>query len=233
MTTRFRPPSVTGLQAVRDEDRLRALTEARQAAYAEGQAKGRAEGRAEGLAEGNAATTAALGPELAELRENIAKRDRRVGVAEALRAVLAARETDLEALQRATGDVVAQALRTLFPVLLATSAGGEIVALLSTALTEREPEALVLRGHPDTLAMFAAETTTPRDGSRVRMQPAPDMAPGEAEIGWTGGGIRFDPAALMARVADVLAPSAPALHAAAIDEAAARNDPSYTAETVQ
>jgi len=127
------------------------------------------------------------------LRENIAKRDRRIGVADALRQVLAARDTDRASIERATRETAAAALQTLFPTLLARAAGAEIAALLADALTERAPETLTLRAHPDTLATVAMDTAAERDAGRLALAAIDDMPFGTAEIAWTGGGLTFDP----------------------------------------
>ncbi len=102
------------------------------------------------------------------------------------------------------GKVAATALQALFPTLLATAAGAEIAVMLADVLAERAPETLILRAHPDTLATIAAETADERDAGRLIPEPAPDMAFGAAEAAWNGGGITFDPAALLARVTAVL-----------------------------
>jgi hypothetical protein len=72
-------------------------------------------------------------------------------------------------------------------------------------LAERAPETLILRAHPDTLATIAAETAAEREAGRLTPEPVPDMKFGVAEAAWNGGGITFDPAALLTRVTSVLA----------------------------
>ena len=118
-------------------------------------------------------------------------------------------------------ETAAVALRTLFPTLLASAAGLEIATLLADALAERAPEALVLRAHPDTLATIAAETAAEQDRGRLTLCAAPEMPFAAAEVCWTGGGMTFDPGALLARVTSLLAdqtgtaslPEAPSLKA--------------------
>jgi flagellar biosynthesis/type III secretory pathway protein FliH len=205
MSRRFHPPPLARFYAAADADQTCALTETRQQGFAEGHAEGMRDGHAAGVAEGAAQARAALQPELDVLRETLAKRDRRVGVADALRQVLAARGDDLAALEGAMREAVAAALQTLFPTLLAAAAGTEIAAVLADALTERTPEALVLRAHPDTLATVAGETAAEREAGRLTLAAAPNMPFGVAEIAWAGGGVTFDPEALLARVRSVLA----------------------------
>jgi flagellar biosynthesis/type III secretory pathway protein FliH len=210
MSLRFRPPPLAGFYSAPDVDNTDALTEARQEGFAEGRTHGMREGHAAGLAEGVEKTRAALQPELDALRETSAKRDRRVGVADALRQVLAARDVDLAVLENAFREAAVAALQKLFPTLLASAAGTEIAALLADALTERTSETLMLRAHPETLATVAAETATERESGRVTVTVIPSMPFGAAEIAWIGGGITFDPVALLARVTSVLAAPASA-----------------------
>jgi len=209
MTRTFRPPPLAVFYAPPDAELARAQAETRDQGFAEGHAKGLREGHEAGFAEGVAEARAALQPELDGLRESSAKRDRRVGVADALRQVLAARDTDLAALERELRETAATALQTLFPTLLQAAVGGEITALLAGALTERSPEALILRAHQDTLDTIAVETAAEREAGRLVLDPVPAMAFGVAEVAWTGGGITFDPAALLARVTTVLAAAPP------------------------
>jgi hypothetical protein len=210
MSRRFLPPPLAGFYAVTGADQRSIADEARQQGFVEGRAHGLNEGHAAGLAEGAAETKTALQPELEALREASAKRDRRVGVLDALRQVLTARETDLGALETSMREAAAAALGTLFPSLLTCAAGKEIIAILGAALTERAPEALMLRAHPDTLATVAAETAVEREDGRLIMAAAPAMPFGQAEVSWTGGGVTFDPTALLARVTSVLATIPPA-----------------------
>jgi hypothetical protein len=208
MSRRFLPPPLVGFYPSAEADQTRSLVESREQGFAEGHSAGRERGYEAGFMEGAAETRAALQPELDVLRESSGNRERRVGVADALRRVLAAREADLAAVERASREVAAAALHALFPTLLATAAGTEISAILADVLAERAPETLILRANPDTLATIAAETAGDRKAGRLTPEPAPDMAFGVAEAAWNGGGITFDPAALLARVAAVLQLSA-------------------------
>src|SRR4051794_20349887 len=165
MTVPFRPPPLAGFYAGcgtglpgTDEgtDHTAALIRAREEGFAEGRALGREEGHASGLSEGEAQTRDAIKPELNALHELNAKHGRYDAVAQALRLVLEARATDRAALESDVRGVIAAMLRRLFPLLLSRAAGGEIAALLGEALTERAPERLTLRAHPETLASVAA-----------------------------------------------------------------------------
>jgi hypothetical protein len=205
MSRRFLPPPVTGFYALPEVDHAQTLAETRDQGYAEGRSAGQKQGYEAGFMEGAAEARAALQPELDALRETSGNRERRVGVADELRRVLAARDADLATVERASREVATAALQALFPTLLATAAGAEIAALLADVLTERAPETLTLRAHPDTLATIAAETAAERETGRLTPEAAPDMSFGLAEAAWSGGGITFDPAALLARVISVLA----------------------------
>lgn len=204
MSRRFHPPPLAGFYASAEADHAQTLAETRDRAFAEGHGAGLKQGYDAGFMEGAAEARAALQPELDALRESSGNRERRVGVADALRRVLAARDADLATVERASRELAAAALQALFPTLLATAAGAEIAAMLAEVLAERAPETLIVRAHPDTLATIAAETAAERDAGRLTPEPAPDMAFGAAEAAWNGGGITFDPAALLARVTAVL-----------------------------
>jgi hypothetical protein len=205
VSRRFHPPPLAGFYASPEADQAQTLAETRDLGFAEGHSAGMQKGYESGFMEGAAETRAALQPELDALRESSGNRERRVGVADALRRVLAARDTDLAAVERASREVAVAALQALFPTLLAKAAGAEIAAMLADALAERAPETLILRAHPDTLATIAAETATERATGRLTPEALPDMPFGAADAVWAGGGITFDPAALLARVTSVLA----------------------------
>jgi hypothetical protein len=205
MSRRFRPPPLTGFYAAQEVDEAQTLAELRNQGFADGHSAGLKQGYEAGFMEGAAESRAALQPELDVLRESSGNRERRIGVADALRRVLGARDADLAAVERASREVTTAALQALFPTLLAAAAGAEIAVLLADVLAERAPERLILRAHPDTLATIAAETAAEREAGRLVPEPVPDMAFGVAEAAWNGGGITFDPASLLARVTSVLA----------------------------
>lgn len=106
--------------------------------------------------------------------------------------------------------MLAAALEALFPALLARAAGGEVLALLADALTERATETLTLRAHPDTLAAAQADGFPALPGTgQLRLLPDPAMPSGQAEAAWADGGLLYDPAALKARVLAILGAPAP------------------------
>ena len=216
MSLRFRPPPLAGFYAGGDADHAAALVEAREQGFAEGHATGLLEGRAAGLADGATQARDELLPELDALQESSAKRIRYDAVAQSLQRLIGERASDLAALESAVREVATAALRTLFPVLLNRAAGAEIAAILADALAERAPETLILRAHPDTLAAVAAETAGASGKDRLKLAPDPNRAFGMVEIGWTGGGLTFDPAALLSHVTAALAagstpPTAPSM----------------------
>jgi flagellar biosynthesis/type III secretory pathway protein FliH len=205
MTARFRPPPLARFYAGDGADHAAALIQAREEGFAEGRALGAREGHTAGRAEGETQTRDAMGPELDALYKSSAKRERYDAVADALRHLITQREADLAAREILVRDVAIAALRTLFPVLLSHAAGPEIAALLAAAVNERGHETLTLRAHPDTLAAVASETASAADDGRLILAPDERRAFGAVEIGWTGGGLTFDPDALLAQVASALA----------------------------
>jgi hypothetical protein len=126
-------------------------------------------------------------------------------VAESLRELLAARDEDQRALEATARGALAAALSTVFPTLLGLVAGREIAALLADTLTERATDTLTLRAHPATIAAVQAEGPA-LDAERLTMVPDPASAPGVAALAWSGGGVNFDPAALLDRVTAILRP---------------------------
>ncbi len=208
MNRRFRPPPLAGFYVAEGDDHNRALAEAREQGYAVGYAQGLLEGHEAGAEEATAATREALRPELDGLRETCAQGEAHGAVADALRRLLAARQSDLASLELGVRQIVAVVIETLFPTLLATAIGTEITALVADALAERGAEVLTLRAHPDTLAATAAETATEVQDGRLVLAPDPTQPFGVAEVAWNGGGISFNPSALLTSVRSVLTGSA-------------------------
>ena len=101
-----------------------------------------AKGHAAGLREGETAANAAHQTELAALQEISAKHQATLAVTTALEQVLDARSADRQTLEDATRIGIVAVLRMLFPTLLEQTAGQEIAALLTEALTDRAPETL-------------------------------------------------------------------------------------------
>ncbi|MDJ0390352.1 hypothetical protein QMO56_19755 [Roseomonas sp. E05] len=207
----FQPPSLLALVAEEDgsaaarlraEERIRAtaLEAGRQRGLEEGLERGRAEGQAAGRAEAERA-----------LQAEMTQRSRQgaAAAAAALEALLARRAEDRRLLDTDQRAAVVAVLEALFPVLLARAAGGEVVALLAAALTERAADTITLRAHPDTLAAAQAEGFPGEPhAERIRLLPDDTMPPGQAEAAWTDGGLVYDPAALRAQVLAILGASA-------------------------
>jgi len=181
------------------------------------------EGHAVGLQAGEAEARAVCAAELAALHADLARRDARLCVGEALHALLAARDEDQRNLEDAVRATISAALTTLFPTLLRQAAGQEIAALLADALTDRPTDTLTLRAHPETIAAVQAESLAAADTARLTLVPDPMLAPGAATLSWSAspapaiptaaapgiaaaGGVTFDPAALLARVTAILRP---------------------------
>lgn len=206
MSRRFVPPAVAVLAESPDADFARAMAGAREEAFAEGREAGLKEGYAAGQREGHEVASAAYQTELAELEQKFAKQQAILTITTALEQVLAARAGDLRDLEDATRATIVEALRLIFPSLLEHSAGQEVAALVTAALTDRAAEQLVLRANPATLRLAAIDELPGEQAARLTMQEASDMALGAAEIVWTGGGLTLDPAALQARATAILLP---------------------------
>jgi hypothetical protein len=203
MSRPFIPPAVAALGEGPAAEQARAVMRAREAGYADGHAAGLREGHDAGAAEGAAQARASADVEIAALRAARRGEDAAGAVTVALERVLAVRRADLDALETATRAAVTAALRTLLPCLLGSAAGQEVAALAAAALTEREEAALTLRASPDTIAALPGGPDP-----RLIVLPDPAMGRGAADIGWTGGGLRFDPETLLRRVTALLDPYA-------------------------
>ncbi len=217
MSRRFIPPAVAIFAGGTDAAFAAAVARAREEGFMEGRLHGLQEGHAAGRLEGETRVRETLQAELDALRTNYAKLDQQNLVSAALDRVLAARAADLAALDLAARTAITAGLRTVFPVLLACSAGMEVEALLQAALTERPDETLRLRAHPDTLAAVTGDARGALpDAARVTLVADPSLATGAAEIAWTGGGLTFDPASLLEHVAAMLGAVPPSPAAAPI-----------------
>jgi hypothetical protein len=205
----FIPPAINALRpfmllnsevADNGED----LTPASDPGFIEGHACGLLEGRLAGQRESEARAREAFDAERAALQEKLAKLEAAESVADALNRLLGTRDTAERALEDAARFVLVSALRTLFPVLLASAAGAEISALIGKALAVRTPGTLGLRANPNTLAGLAGAAP---DG--LALTPDASLAPGAAELSWSGGGLSFDPADLLERITALLSPAHP------------------------
>lgn len=206
MNRRFIPPALAAFgNSSRPEVALE-LVRARDAGFAEGSAAGHAKGYAAGLADGEAKAREACAAELVRLEHRAASQVAVVAVARALDEISARHQADLRALDDASREAVVTALGTLFPLLSNTTAGAEIAALTVEALTARAPEMLTLRAAPETLAAVLAEGAADPDRQRLTLIPDDSCEPGAAALAWCGGGLTFDPPALLRRISALLAP---------------------------
>ncbi len=209
MSRRFIPPALEAFDSGVHPDTALALNQAREAGYVEGHAAGQAAGFAAGRAEGEAAARTAAEAELGRLRVLAAGKAATVAVLAAIDALAEQRAADRLALETATRSVLVTALETLFPLLRDVAAGAEIAALTNAALTERGSETLSLRAAPATLSAVLAEGLADPGSGRLTLVPDQNCPPGQAMLAWFGGGLTFDPADLLRRVTDLLAPFPP------------------------
>jgi len=206
MSRRFIPPAVAAFGDGPEADFARIVAQAREEGFAEGRNAGFEAGREAGLSEGRSAADAQHEANLALLQQKSAKNQATLAVTTALGQVLTARTSDLLALEDAARTAIVATLRALFPTLMEQAAGQEIAALLAEALTERAPEALMLRAHPATLRSVAAHDLPGGHAASLTMLDDATMSLGVAEIIWTGGGLTFDLAAMHERVVAILSP---------------------------
>jgi flagellar biosynthesis/type III secretory pathway protein FliH len=205
MSRRFIPPTVGGI--LRDGPRSEEafdLARVREEAYAEGLRVGRHEGHAIGLRQGEERAAEIYQVELQRLCAEYAKQHGIEVVLAALRDLLAAHEQTRREVEDEARAAISSALRVLFPVLLAQTAGQEIAGLIGDALCERGIEALTVRADPETIASIRDQGLTEAD--TLTLLPDPAMKPGTAVATWSAGGLSFDPAALLEQVAGILHP---------------------------
>lgn len=204
MNRRFIPPAVDTLCEGPQSEAAYEAARAREEGYAEGLRIGRHEGHAVGLRQGEQQAAQAHQAELEKLRGAYARQHTIEILLTALQELLAAREETRRELEAAARAAISSALRVLFPVLLAQAAGQEIAALIGDALAERGIERLTLCADQETIASVKDQGLT--EGDTLTLLPDPAMKPGTAVATWSGGGLSFDPAALLEQVAAILCP---------------------------
>lgn len=203
---RFVPPALDALRPNHSGEIDAEADRIREGGFAEGHALGMREGRLAGIREGEARARQEVQAELAELRGRFAKQDAAGRLAEAVERMLADREEADRDLEESARAAMTAALRLLFPALLASAIGPEVVAVVREALVARAPETLNLRAHPDTLALVARADLPQEAAGRLTLSPDATLEHGAVVIAWSGGGLSFDPAALLERVAGILSP---------------------------
>jgi flagellar biosynthesis/type III secretory pathway protein FliH len=178
----------------------------RNAAYDVGFEAGRREGHAAGFAAGEAQARAIGDVEIARLHAMLDEQIACNSVADALTQLLAARHDDLRLIEQEMRSAVAAALDILFPSLMAQAAGAEITALIDQALTARAFEEIRVRASVETIAAVTARGLPEAGSTRLTLVSDADHPSGAADIAWTGGGLTFDPAALLRTVTDAISP---------------------------
>lgn len=206
MTRRFIPPAIEAFGDGPKAEAARNIAAARDAAYVEGRDVGWQQGHAAGFRDGEASARKVCEAELSALRAEFARRDCGLRVAEALQLLLTAREEDQRGLETSMRTAIIAALQTLFPAFLDAAAGREVATLLADTLAERTADTLTLHAHPDMVAAVEAENLAPEAAARLTLVPDATLAHGAAILEWAGGGVAFDPAALLERVAMILRP---------------------------
>ncbi|HEX2940348.1 MAG TPA: hypothetical protein VHO91_04815 [Rhodopila sp.] len=191
ISRRFIPPAI---DALREGPRYEAACEraqAREDGFTEGLRAGREEGYAAGVRQGEEQATAAYQIELSKLHAEYARQHTIEVILGALQQLLHSREETRLALEAAARAVIQSALRSLFPVLLASAAGQEIAALIEETVRERGTIGVTVRAHPDTIASVRDQGLA--DSETLTLLPDASVAPGTAIATWSGGGLSFEP----------------------------------------
>jgi hypothetical protein len=207
MMRRFIPPPIQAFDLSAGAGEQDVLGPVRDAAHEVGYEAGHREGRIAGLAEGEARALAVSGPEVARLQSLLDEQTACNSVAHALAQLLAARDADRRKLEMETRQAIAAALDVLFTSLMSLTIGAEIVALVEEALTARAPEEITVRASAETIAAVAARGIPDGGSTRVTLLPTADQPYGAVDIIWSGGGLTFDPTALLRKVAEFITPN--------------------------
>ena len=199
----FMPPPLASLGLGGDANGHGADQRQVQAAFQAGRAQGLEEGRAQGRKEGLAAGQQ---QGLSQAEAHSAERERQGlgALNNALASLLANREADRQAMDAAGRAALAALLDLVAPTLLASGLGAELQAVLAEALERRGTDKVTLRAHPKTLAALPPGAAA-APAEQLHLLPDTAMAPGTAEASWQGGGLLFNPPALLARMRAILA----------------------------
>ncbi len=213
----FIPPTLRSFELPATADPVDQHAPVRAEAYTDGYNAGLHDGHAAGMAEGQALVRASADAELARMRGLLDEQGARQAVAAALARLTGQRDSDLAAMAEAARTAMAEALQQVFPVFLRSAMGAEVATLVTEAAAARAPEQLTLRAAQATLDAVLAQDLPEAQRARITLVAVPDRPPGWAEIAWTGGGLTFDPDALLWQVSDILSPSQPVAKDAAND----------------
>ena len=209
MMRRFMPPSLRSfdpppvLPETNDRDPVR------DAIFHEGYVAGQHAGFTAGVAEAEEKARIELERQAALMRAELDERLAHDAAAIAFEKLLAQRAADLRGLEHEVREAIAAALTLLFPTMFEHAAGQELIALIGDALTARTPEHITVKASPETITAITALPLPDAAADRLTLTPDPTLGFGVAEIAWAGGGLTFDPAALLTSVAAAIAPAPP------------------------
>ena len=199
----FVPPPVQSFAPPSPVEETNQLDTARNVGFQEGYLAGQRAGHAEGVAEGERLARERFNQEAAELRETIETLSSCNTVAGALAQLMEARNADRRMLELDTRAAMITALEIIFPTLIMHGSGPELVALIGDALTTRAGEQISVLAAPETIEAIKAQGLPESETARLSLVEDPDMAAGEARIGWSGGGLNFDPTSLLQQITEI------------------------------
>lgn len=202
---RFVPPPIDAFDPFSAVGDPNVYGPVRNAAYEAGFYAGSRAGRAAGLAEGEALSRVASTEEIDRLRVLLQEQTARNSVTDAITQLLAARDADRQLLEQHLRSAVSVAMATLFPSLMSMAIGYEIVALIDQALAARTPENITIRASAETIGAITARGLPQTGSSRVTLLPDANYSDA-IDVAWTGGGMTFDPAALLHSVNETISP---------------------------
>jgi hypothetical protein len=202
---RFVPPAIESFDPALTGGEVDRAANARDAAYSEGFLAGQRAGRIEGFAEGEAQARAGWDEEVSIWRARLDEVNACNSVSNGLAQLMMARDADRLAVDEGARAAIAASLEVLFPLLMAHSLGAELSDLIDKAVMARSKEEIVVRASAETIAAITAQGLPEGSAGRVKLRAIPDYPADKADIAWVGGGLTFDPDALLRRVTSMIA----------------------------
>ena len=202
----FFPPQIQTFDTYSSDGDSDPIGPVRNAAYEVGYEAGWRAGHSAGFAEGETQARSASASEIVRLNAMLDEQQACSNVSDVLHDLLSYRDADRRQIWHETRSATATALDVLFPTLMAQTVGAEIVVLIDEALNARISEGIAVRASPETIEAIRSLGLSEHASARVTLHPDPGQPFGVADIAWTGGGMTFDPQALLRRVTEAVSP---------------------------
>jgi len=203
---RFMPPSIRSFDSQSSGGSAALLAPIREAAFRDGYSEGQRVGHAAGVTDGAAQARAEMEETIAILRAALDQQSASDNVGIAVTQLLDMRNADILLIESRIRAALAAAVDILFPSLMAHTIGPDLARLVGDALTDRSPDTLTIRASGETIGCLAATGAAELDATRLTYVPNEDQPFGAVEVTWAGGGLTFDPIALLHDVTEAISP---------------------------